>query len=298
MRWCLVALVWALGAGVVVVSGGKVKIDHARISCVHKKTQAQEAYDAKEPMGTGLIAESLKVTERSKVSVTVGMERDGEPFFPHQAFLLVRRVRDDRELLLIAERKGTHMVVVVPVGDNKVESGSSPSDPLWMDDETYSFTLILGDWAMEEGAILWEICPAVTLFYDQTAPKPPASPGVFDFDLSTKKELLAEYSWEQPEPGKRAPVIVVLLFTILTAAPTVAFFAFGSRFGAFPLVLPSSGAQRGFVFAFGACLACYVGSLVLFWVKWSIFDTWKLMLVLLPPTIFTGHRVLADVAAR
>lgn len=108
---------------------------------------------------------------------------------------------------------------------------------------------------------------------------------VFDFDVSVKKDiLLPEFEFPLPELQKRAhqTKVIFALLGVIIPLPILLFTWF--KMGVFPLNLPKDSKQFMIVFGLHLCILAHIIALTMFWVKWNIVTTWKVMGTIMIPT--------------
>jgi hypothetical protein len=219
----------------------------------------------------------------------------GVRMHPQQAFL--RFVRVDRET-----EDSVHVMVKKPIEmrvELKLNKEIRANRDFWNGDAVYRVEVIVGDTRMVNGGITWVAIEKMRftggggkgLF--AIAPK-----GVFDFDVSVKKVLLPEFSSPIPVGAKQAPQAAVVAASIAVVAPLPLVVVAWARLGALPLSLPTSAMELLSAVGFEACLLGHMTILVMFWLQWNIVQTWKVMSLLMIPTMFFGHRALSAAATR
>lgn len=164
----------------------------------------------------------------------------------------------------------------------------------WRSGVPYSVQLIVGDPRLERG-VVWTVTTGF-IFNSSIPSKVPR--GVFDFDLAVRKNSLPEFHSTVPENRKQVPLTVVITFTILSMVPIVGLLAMWSKLGALSSKPHSSVSSRLNILLFEICLIAHAAALGMFWVQWNIVTTWKVMAVIMVPTLYFGHRALGFVASR
>jgi CxxC motif-containing protein len=219
----------------------------------------------------------------------------GDRVHPQQAF--VRFVRVDRET-----EDSVHVMAKKPIEmrvDLKLIKEIRANREFWVGDAVYRVEVIVGDTRMENGGVTWVAMKELRfeggggqgLFA-------PVARGVFDFDVGVKKQLLPEFSSPLPAAVKLAPRVAVAAAVAAVVVPLPLVLVAWGHLGALPLSLPSSSSELASAVGFEACLLAHMAALVMFWLQWNIVQTWKVMALLMVPTLFFGHRALSAAATR
>jgi hypothetical protein len=243
---------------------------------------------------------SVTVDVEDSVLVQVACkDQDGVVAHPQQAF--VRFVRTDQDTL-----DSVHVMAKKPIEmrvDLKFGKEIRADREFWDGDATYRMEVIVGDTRMAGtgGGVTWTAIKELrflggsggrhSLFKRKAA-------GVFDFDVSVKKKMLPEFSSPIGPGARQAPRVAVLLASAAVVAPLPLVLVAWARIGALPLSLPASASELASAIGFEACLLGHMAALVMFWLQWNIVRTWKVMGILMLPTVFFGHRALSAIATR
>ncbi|KAA8490959.1 Dolichyl-diphosphooligosaccharide--protein glycosyltransferase subunit 2 [Porphyridium purpureum] len=259
----------------------------------------QAANGAAVPNQEPLVLRVVSVDEKSTVEIRVDASRDGTSFAPQQAFLRVSDLNQSDHLVVLPARseKKTKLSFAVSPGKQPTTSSGGAAAPYWKHQHVYSFELLLGD-TSTENAIVYQVISALRVDF-RKPPPPLPTPGVFDFDMSVKKEPQPEFRWELPAPRSSPPMAIIAVFTVLAVLPMLGFVgASASVLGCFPLAIPKSGPALAAFAVFFACLTVIAGILFMFWLRWNILTTWKVLAVALIPTVISGQKVLYEVNMR
>lgn len=232
--------------------------------------------------------EGFQVSNGNSISVQASFEgAGGGPAFVRQLFLRFVNTRTKQDNLFLVKRKGRDMRADV-VLEREVKSDAE----FWVKDDSYAVELIMGDLHMKESTT-WTITENMRFAEDAAPMFSRPERGVFDFDVSVKKYLLPEFFSPVPVPEKRAslPAIVMALISVLLPLPVL--FIVWTKLGVFPLEFPKERSQQLYIFGFESCLLGHLVALVMFWVKWNIVTTWKVVGALMIPTMIFGRNVLS-----
>lgn len=233
--------------------------------------------------------DGFQVSNGNSISVQASFEgADGEPAFVRQLFVRFVNKRTKQDNLFLVKRKGRDMRAdVVPKTEIKSDA------EFWVHDDSYAVELVMGDLHMKESTT-WTITENMRFAEDAAPMFSRPERGVFDFDVSVKKYLLPEFVSPIPAPEKKAslPAIVVALISVLLPFPLL--LIVWTKLGVFPLEFPKESSERLYFLGFEACLLGHLVSLVMFWVKWNIVTTWKVVGALMIPTMIFGRNVLSS----
>lgn len=171
----------------------------------------------------------------------------------------------------------------------KKEIRGDPS--FWAHGSKYRVEIVIGDTRMESG-VTWVAIETLSFSAGPRGPFARGPPGVFDFDVGVKRSLLPEFDSGAAPEEKQAPFAAVACALAALLAPFPLVLHAWGRLGVFPLKMPE-GEERASVVGFELCLLGHMFALSMFWLQWNIVFTWKVMGVIMVPTLLFGHRVLS-----
>lgn len=214
------------------------------------------------------------------------VDAKSEPASIHQLFLRFVNQRTQQDNLYMLKLKGKEMRL-----DLKLKTEINADLDFWTKDDVYGVQLVMGDWKLGQSAT-WVITEKMKFAEDAASMFERAPKGVFDFDVGVKKEALPEFETALPEGEKRAPLVAIVIALVAVVAPLPMLVVGWVRLGVFPLRLPEGKGERFAVLGFEACVVGHLAALVMFWVRWNIVTTWKVMGVLMIPTLLFGRKVV------
>lgn len=234
-------------------------------------------------------ADGFSVGLKDSITVQASfVDQNSDAVSVHQLFLrfVNKRLRQDNLFLL--KRRGREMKA-----DFNFKGEIRSDLDFWTATDSYIVELVMGDLKLAESRT-WTITKDMR--FDESCAELFKQPerGVFDFDVSVKKQLLPEFHSPNPEPEKRAPMFMILAALVAVMLPLPVLFVGWSRLGVFPLRFPSKTGEKLWVFGFELCLVGHLVALTMFWVRWNIVTTWKVMGLMMVPTIFFGKIVLSS----
>lgn len=279
-----------------VVASGSIKLERASIrlsylSQQERLTRRAASAEAPDFAAIGAPYVTAEVDDTLLVQASCVDAATSETAHAQQAFL--RFVRKDTGLdsVYVMKKKGFESRLELSL---KKEIRADHS--FWTREATYRVEVVVGDTRMDSG-VSWVAIDALSFGNGPPGPFGVASSGVFDFDVGVKRSVLPEFSSKRPPEEKQAPFIAVVLalFALLGPFPLV-FVAWG-RLGVFPFKMPEGAQEKSSVVGFELCLLGHMFALTMFWLKWNIVFTWKVMAAIMVPTLFFGHRVLSTSAS-
>lgn len=215
------------------------------------------------------------------------LDDDQEPAATTQAFLRFENRQSGADNIYLLRKRGRDMKVDVNLA-REIKADLQ----FWRHNDTYLVQLIMGGLELDSSTT-WSITDNMRFKEASTdAFKEPAR-GVFDFDVSVKKSLLPEFISPITPPEKRAHhlLIIAALAGVLLPIPVLLFGWW--KMGVFPLRLKSD--DKGMlVVGFELCVLAHIAALAMFWLKWNIVTTWKVMAVLMIPTYLLGRKLLSE----
>ncbi|GBG59135.1 hypothetical protein CBR_g32152 [Chara braunii] len=237
---------------------------------------------------------AISATHLQKLRLSFKLKSpSGRPFLPQQAFVKFVHVSSSTAHLYVAkpDDKGEALAVQLDFLEAMEKSNFLSG--------AYSISLIVGDACMEN-PLLWALGEL-----DLDLPKPPLSkPTSSSTEGSSRLPKMATPQYgPQPEiehvfrkPEKQPPAYVSYAFCGLLLLPFFGFLYGLSKAEANLKSFPTSGlpllASVAFVGGIFSILLVYA----LFWWKWNLFTTIKLLLPLGTFTAFTGHFALSFLA--
>lgn len=207
----------------------------------------------------------------------------------HQPFLRFVNQRTKQDNVYLLKRKGKEMRL-----DLGLKAEIKADLDFWTKDDVYGVELVMGDWKLDQSAT-WVITERMRFGADAKAMFEHAPRGVFDFDVGVKKGVLPEFETALPEGEKRAPLTAIVLALVGVVLPLPMLVVGWIRLGVFPLRLPREKGEQFAVLGFEACVVGHLIALVMFWLRWNIVTTWKVMGVLMIPTLLFGRSVVLGV---
>jgi Oligosaccharyltransferase subunit Ribophorin II len=212
------------------------------------------------------------------------------PAHPQQAFLRVVRVADGNDAVYVMRKKSIEMRAEL-----SLRKEIRADREFWRVGDAYRVEIVVGDTRMVEGVTV-VVVESLTFDGESTSVlnvfRAPTG-NVFDFDVGVKKFLLPEFTSPVAPGEKQAPFVAVMVALAALAAPFPFVFVAWGQLGVFPLTLPESMCERTMVVGFESCLLGHIAALVMFWLRWNIVYTWKVLVLLMVPTLFFGHKVLS-----
>ena len=163
----------------------------------------------------------------------------------------------------------------------------------WRRNVAYTVQIIVGDRELGE-SVVWTITREFKLDSAYEEKKR----GVFDFDLAIRKSIKPEFDTPIPGARKEAPLSIVSTFSLLSIAPLVCLLIVWGRIGALTITIPRKSKERFDTIMFQLCIAAYIVVLTMFWVEWNIVTTWKVMGLLIIPSLYFGKSSLAFIATQ
>ncbi len=174
-----------------------------------------------------------------------------------------------------------------------LESESRVDRDFWKPNVPYTVQIIVGDPKLAE-SVIWTVTRKLTLSTAYGKKRR----GVFDFDLAVHKSLEPEFDTPIPKARKDAPISIIAAFTALSLIPLLVLLAVWGHSGALSIELPLQSRQRFESILFQLCLVAHAITLTLFWVQWNIVTTWKVMAMLMIPSLYFGRSSIAFIATR
>lgn len=211
----------------------------------------------------------------------------GNPAYPQQAFLRFVNTATGADSIYVLQKKTIGIRIELSL---RKEIRSDVA--FWRAGDAYRVEVILGDVEMDRG-MTWVVTERMT--FEEGSAKMFGGParGVFDFDVGVKKTLLPEFITPLATPGKRAHSGIVLAFVCIVLLPLPVLLWAWWSLGVFPLQLPSSTSAKASLVGFEMCLLAHMGALCMFWLRWDIVMTWKIIAVLMVPTVVLGQQTLS-----
>lgn len=255
--------------------------DGEKVHRVWLSTETDKVAEVAQPEG-------FEVGNANSFSVQASFENEkGEPASVHQLFLRFVNQRTKQDNLYLVKRGSRDMRTEINL-KNEIKGDAE----FWVKDDSYAVELIMGDKLLKDSTT-WRITEKMRFEEDAFPMFTRVTRGVFDFDVGVKKGLLPEFISPIPASEKMAPLFAVLLALASTLLPLPLLLVAWVRLGVFPLQFPGDKKEKISILAFQACLVAHLGALVMFWVKWNIVTTWKVMGVIMVPTLLFGRSVLS-----
>lgn len=221
----------------------------------------------------------VHVESSDTISVQASIvDASGESVGIEQAFIRFLNKRTGVDNLYLMRKTGLDIKVDV----NLAREIRADHD-FWVGTDTYRTEVVLGDERLKSSKT-WVVTDSLR-FKDQDASDfKPAPRGVFDFDVSVKKHLLPEFEFPIPPKEKRAPFSIVMIALIAVIVPLPLLLITWKWMGVLPLSLPS-GHQLFVAGGLHFCVLAHIAILIGFWLSWNIVTTWKIMSVIMVPTL-------------
>ncbi|CAN8069594.1 unnamed protein product [Agarophyton chilense] len=210
-----------------------------------------------------------------------------DPAAPNQVLFRFENKKTGKDNYFLMKKKGRDFKV-----DIKLSKEIKGDLEFWQKDGSYRAELIMGDPELDLSQT-WTITDKMTFSDKASALFKEPERGVFDFDVSVKKYLLPEFISPTPAPEKRAHPLVVVGALIGVTLPSLLLLYVWIRMGVFPLSFKDKN-NVGVLIGFEACVLGHIVALVMFWVKWNIVVTWKVMAALMIPTCILGRQLLLE----
>jgi hypothetical protein len=292
----LLALVVSISAAGPTISLERVSMRLTYTAAQEKRTRASasaEAPDFSVGADTSVVVDADDMLIVQAASTEDGS--NGDPAYPQQVFLRIVRKSDGRDAVYVMRKKSIEMRTELSLR-KEIYADSE----FWQRGHSYAIEVVVGDTRMAKG-ITWVAVESLMFSGESSSvAKAFAVPAgnVFDFDIGVKKHLQPEFTSPIPPSQKQAPFNLVIVALIALGAPFPLVLVAWMQLGVIPLTLPESMSERLSVVGFEACLLGHMASLVMFWLRWNIVYTWKVMSVIMIPTVFLGHQVLSAGASR
>lgn len=165
--------------------------------------------------------------------------------------------------------------------------------------DTYSVTVMVGDAKLADGGYkAWSVTKKMRwhpddLEFDKVFR--PVQHGVFEFDIRVKTDvLLPEFHTPLPVQERAAKWYITAAIVACMALAFPALFATWFHMGALPLNLKAGHGSLFVSAALHLCIIGHIAALVMFWVKWNIITTWKVMGAIMVPTLIFMRAFLQD----
>lgn len=229
----------------------------------------------------------IKSTDLITAQVSV-LDGAGDPSGVEQAFLRFENVRTGKDNLYLMSKRGLDIKTDL---DLKREIGSDPE--FWTASDTYVVQIVLGDRRLSP-SISWTVTTELQFSDKDAAVFAPKPRGVFDFDVSVKTRLLPEFESPIPVGEKRAPLTVVMLALIALCIPLPVLIVVWFRMDALPTQISLKDTDLLVVMGLHACILLHMAALVMFWIKWDIVTTWKVMGIVMIPTLIFVRLFLTE----
>lgn len=215
------------------------------------------------------------------------VDDSGESVAIEQAFLRFENKRTGKDNIYLMRKSGLDSKV-----DVNLPREIRADHDFWVGQDSYRVEVILGDERLKR-SVSWLVTDSMK-FADADAEIFKLLPrGVFDFDISVKKEILPEFEYPLPANGKRAPWSIVLVALIAVAVPLPVLLMIWKQLGVLPLRLPG-GRHLVVVGGLQTCILAHILALIMFWFRWNIVTTWKVMGVIMVPTFLFMRSFLQE----
>lgn len=232
---------------------------------------------------------SMRIKTGDSISVQVSVvDEAGDASAIEQAFLRFENVRTGKDNLYLMRKRGLDIKL-----DLDLRREIIADRDFWTASDTYAVHVVLGDRRLAP-SVTWTVTPAMQFADADAAVFAPKARGVFDFDVSVKSRLLPEFEFPIPAGEKRAPLLAVLFGFVALCVPLPVLVVVWSRMGAFPLRMSQKGTDVLVVMGLQGCILLHMAALVMFWLKWDIVTTWKVMGVVMVPTLVFVRLFLTD----
>mmetsp|Transcript_10021 Transcript_10021/g.30615 ORF Transcript_10021/g.30615 Transcript_10021/m.30615 type:complete len:299 (-) Transcript_10021:1307-2203(-) len=270
------------------VKGESVELQSAALKVVRVQGREKQPVQNVETSGWQFetLVDRLDLTEKMTITYTFSFkDAEGSPFHPQQVFLRFES-EEGSEQIYAAEKRSNDMVAEVDL-QTEAKSGK-----FWRDKVQYRMQVIFGDVRMDAGKVwtVWE-----DVFFTFSKRIEVQTPGVFDFDISVKKELLPEFAFDQYATNPTAPTPIVLAFCALVIIPFGLYLLLLTKLEVLPPQFPTSSPTA---WVFQASLGSVAYILVRFWVDWNLVKTGKALLLVFLVLLPSGYFSLAESASR
>jgi oligosaccharyltransferase complex subunit delta (ribophorin II) len=225
------------------------------------------------------LSAALEADYHQKIVMTFNLKdiNNGQLVTAHQTFIRLVHESSGQEIFFVAEADSDdHYKFTLDVGTTGKDSFNNLSGK-------YKMALIVGDKAMQI-PISWTLGEISLTFSGQ--PKKTKRQ-----ERITEPKPVIDHMFRIPE--KRPPKIVSTAFTILVCSPLLIMFAMWAKIGAnvsnIQLSIPTILFHVGLIGIFGLYY--------MFWVRFDMFYTLKLLVLIGGMTFLGGNKMLADMAA-
>lgn len=280
---------WVMAWMVLATLGHAIKFEKAwlKVSYVQEGERMQRAriwtdIDKVDEIGT----DSVTMSGSDTISIQASFVDDGDKAVGiRQAFLRFLNKDTNEDNIYLLRKKGLDMKF-----DLSVSKEIRADRSFWAFKTGYRVELIMGDVKLDKSRT-WVIIEDLKFSEDSESFFEGTKGKVFDFDIGIKKILLPEFSAtiKAEEARARAASVGVAVLAILVGS-VVLLWTLG-RMGALRFEMTGN---AGTMIGFGICVLGHVGALGMFWWQWNIVETWKVMGMIMVPTILFGRSVLLE----
>ncbi|XP_077293027.1 oligosaccharide transferase delta subunit [Arctopsyche grandis] len=224
------------------------------------------------------LALALEADSLQKVIIKFALREKGQTKIAkvHQTFVRIYSKAMDHEVIFVAELESLKTYKM------EVDVGSV-ADKFNYNSGLYGMEVIIGD-AIISNPIRWIVAEVNLKFATANEAKP--SPVVRD----VKPEIFHMFR----EPDARPLRLVSDIFTALCIAPLLILFILWAKIGINVRNFPFSLSALGFHLGFGSIL----GLFIIFWLRLTMFETIRYLLILGLVTFICGHRLLSNIATK
>lgn len=241
-----------------------------------------------ETISTSKALDAFQIEPTDSINIQLSfLNEKEEPTYIKQPFLRIENIETKQDNLYLLKRRGKDMRL-----DLSLRKEVQADLDFWQKEYSYRLQIIIGDLKLKESRT-WTITDHMS-FQDDVAKSIFEKPArnVFDFDVGVKKTLLPEFSFPIPSPEKRASLPIVIVGLVSIFIPWIVLLISWKGLGAFNLRLPSNKGEKIMFIVFEICVLAHLVALGMFWYKWNIVTTGKVVGVLMVPTLVLGRNLL------
>ncbi|ONK56250.1 uncharacterized protein A4U43_C10F5660 [Asparagus officinalis] len=263
---------------------GTVKIDKAEIAIVNSDFGSSEATQKLDLSRDNTLSLSANHLQKLRLSFQLSTPLC-QSFKPHQVFLKLRHETKLEHIFILEHSSKQFKIVLDFLG--LVEKFYYLSGK-------YDIELTVGDVAMENSFL--RALGHVELDLPE-APEKAAQPPRQPVDPLSRYGPKQEISHIFRSPDKRPPVELSYAFLFLTLLPFIGYLIGLARLGINLKGFPSSALPATFAVLFHSGIAAILVLYALFWLKFNLFTTLKVLGFLGTFVVFVGHRTLSHLAS-
>lgn len=230
----------------------------------------------------------IEATDSINVQVSI-VDKEGHAQAISQSFLRFVNMRNGRDNVFLLRKRGQDIK-----GDVDLKKEIRSDLEFWEAGTNYHLEIILGDARMHP-SVTWVVTDKLRFGQRSAGAFAPKARGVFDFDVSVRKEVLPEFESPIPPVEIRAPFAKVLAANVFVLLPLLGLLLVWTRMGALCVCAQKQkGRDFGALVGLQACVVLHMVALIMFWIKWNFWTTCKVISVLMVPTLLIVRALLAS----